>query len=96
MSLDKHISNVPRSAYVYLTVEATKTLVCAFVFSKLDHCHYLLSGCPLYVLRRLQKVQISAAKLVFKSRRRDHVKPLLQALHLLLVQARIDYKLSTI
>ena len=47
MSLDKYISNGCRSAYVeirridsirqYLTVEATKTLVCAFVLSKLDY-----------------------------------------------------------
>ena len=56
----------------------------------------LLSGCPVYVPKRLQKVQNSAAKLVFKSRKRDHVKPLLQDLHWLPVQARVDYKLSTI
>ena len=106
MSLDKHNSNVCRSAYVkirrinsirqYLTVEATKTLDCAFVLFKLDYCNSLLSGCPLYILRRLQKVRNSAAKLVFKSRRRNHVQPLLQALHWLLVQARVDYKLSTL
>ena len=51
-SLDKHISSVCRSAYLeirrissihqYLTVEATKTLLCAFVLSKLDHCNSLL------------------------------------------------------
>ena len=90
MCLDKHTSKVCRSAYVkirrissirqYLTVEATKTLVCAFVLSKLDYCNSLLFGYPLYILRRLQKVQNSAAKLVFKSRRRDHVQPLLRAL----------------
>ena len=38
----------------------------------------------------------SASKLVFKARKHDHVQPLLQALHWLPVQARIDYKLSTI
>ena len=67
VSLDKHISNVCRSAYVeirrissickYLTVEVTKTLVCAFVLSRLDHRNSLLSGCPLYILRSLQKVR---------------------------------------
>ena len=35
-------------------------------------------------------------KLVFKSRRCDHVQPLLQALHWLPVQTTVDYKLSTI
>ena len=79
----------------YLTVEATTTLVCACVLSKLDYCNSLLSGCPLYFLRRLQNVQNSAAKLVFKSHKRNYVQ-LLQALHWLPVQARVDYKLSTI
>ena len=56
----------------------------------------LLSGCPLYLLSRLQKVQKSAAKLVFTARTRDYVQCLLQALHWLPVQVRTDYKLSTI
>ena len=61
-SLNKHISNVCRSTYVEIrrisSVKTTETLVCAFVLFKLDYCHSLLSGCPLYILRRLQKVQI--------------------------------------
>ena len=81
----------------YLTVEAaTNALVCASAISKLDYCNSLLSGRPLYLRGRLQNVQNSAAKLVFKARKRDHVQPLLQALRWLPVQARIDYKLSTI
>ena len=98
MTLDKYISTVYRFSYVeirgissihqYLTIEATKTLVCAFVLSKLDYCNSLLSGCPLYLLSRLQKVQ-NSAKLVFKARKRDHVQPLLQALHWLPVQATV-------
>ena len=81
----------------YLTVEAaTNALVCASAISKLDYCNSLLSGCPLYLRGRLQNVQNSAAKLVFKARKRDHVQPLLQALRWLPVQARIDNKLSTI
>ena len=99
-SLNKHISNVCRSTYVEIrrisSVKTIETLVCAFVLFKLDYCHSLLSGCPLYILRRLQKVLIFAEKLVFKSRRRDHVQPLLWALRLLPVQVRIDYKFSAI
>ena len=58
-----------------------------------------LVGCPLYILNKLQKVQNSAAKLVFNLKHiggRDHVQPLFQALHCLPVQARIDYRLSTL
>ena len=40
--------------------------------------------------------RIGRIKLVFKAPRRDYVQPLLQALHWLPVQARIDNRLSTI
>ena len=45
----------------YLSVQATKTLVSAFVLSLLDYCISRLSGCPQYLLNRLQKVQNNAA-----------------------------------
>ena len=65
-TLDKHISTVCHSAYVkircisyihqYLTAEAAKTLVCAFVLSRLDWCESSLSSClALYFLSKLQK-----------------------------------------
>ena len=53
MSLDNHISNVCHSAYVETRwISSTKTLVCAFVLSKLDDWNSLLSGCTLYILSR--------------------------------------------
>lgn len=77
----------------YLTVEVTKTLVSAFVLSRLDFCNSLLSGCNKKYLHKLQLVQNSAARLIFRSKRRDHITPLLHALHWLPVQARVEYKL---
>ena len=104
MAFHKHISIVCHSVYVEvrqissicqcLTIEATKTLCCAFVLSKLDYCNSLLSSCLLYLLSRLQKVQCNET--VFKAHKCDHVQPFLQAIHTLLVQARTDFKLSTI
>ncbi|KAK7108618.1 hypothetical protein V1264_016319 [Littorina saxatilis] len=106
MTLNKHISLVCRAAYFELrkistirhtlSSQTTITLVCAFVLSKLDYCNSLLSGCPLYLLHKLQKVQNSAARLILKARKRDHATPLLHTLHWLPIQARIDYKLSTL
>jgi hypothetical protein len=106
MSLDKHISHICRSAYTairqissirhYLTVSATKTLVCSLVLSRLDYCNSLLSGSPKHFIEKLQKVQNSAARLVLKAKKRDHVTPLLHSLHWLPIQARIDYKLSVL
>ena len=51
-------------------------------------------GCPKHCLDRLQKVQNSAARLVLKAKKRDHVTPLLQILHWLPIEARIQCKLS--
>ena len=68
----------------YFTIDATKkkkkkkkkkNLLCAFVLSKLDYCNSLLSGSPKHLLDKLQKVQNSAARLVFKARKREHIKP---------------------
>ena len=106
MSLDKQVSSICRSAFFelhkislirqYLSIQTTNTLVCAFVLSKLDYCNALLAGSPLYLINKLQKVQNSAARLVLKARKRDHATPLLQTLHWLPIQARIDYKISVL
>ena len=104
--MEKHVTDVCRSVYVgirrisnirrYLTKDATKTIVRAFVLSKLDYCNSLLSGCPNQLLNKLQKVQNSAARLVFKARKQEHIRPLLQKLHWLAVHSRIQYKISTL
>ena len=106
MSLNAHISHICCTAYIairqissirrFLTIQATKTLVCAFVLSRLDYCNALLSGCPQQLLDKLQKVQNSAACLVMLSKKRDHITPLLHSLHWLPIRARIDYKLSVL
>lgn len=104
--MNHHVLSVCRSAYYelrrissvrrYLSTEATKTLVCSFVLSRLDYGNALLAGCPQYVLDKLQKVQNAAARLVFRARKTDHVTPLLYQLHWLPVPARIQYKIMSL
>ena len=55
----------------------------------------LLSGCPQYLLDKLQKVQNAAARLVCKAKKSDHIHPILETLHWLPVTHRIQYKIST-
>ena len=103
MTVDAHVSHICRSAYAALrqissirqslTLQATKTLVCSLVLSRLDYANALLSDCPLESLNRLQKVQNSAARLVLKLRKTDHITPALKQLHWLPIQSRIKYKL---
>ena len=77
-----------------LSEEATKTLVSAFVLSRLDYCNSLLAGCPQNLFCKLQKVQNNAARLVLKCPKSSHASPLLQSLHWLPVEKRIGYKLA--
>ena len=82
-----------------LQVKATRPAMrAAFLFlffCALDYYNLLLSGCPKH-LEKLQKVQNSAARLVLKAHKRDHVLPLLRTLHWLPIHACIEYKLSTL
>ena len=104
--MDQQISQIRQSCFFelrkisqlrpYLSKEVTNKLVCSFVLSRLDYCNSLLAGLPECKLKRLQLVQNHAARLVTKSRIRDHISPILHDLHWLPVQKRINYKISTI
>ena len=65
----------------YLTYDAAKIIIHAFVVSKLDYCNSLLYGLPSYLMRKLQHVQISAARLVNQCLRFCHITPVLRDLH---------------
>ena len=106
LSMKLQVSNICRSAYIelrriasirqFLTTDATKVLVCAFVLSKLDYCNSLLAGCSQKLLGKLQMVQNSAARLIFRVKKREHVTPYLRDLHWLPVQTRIEYKIASL
>ena len=64
-------------------METVKTLVHAFVTSKLDNCNALLYGLRKYKIQRLQYALNSAARQVTLSRKHDHISPVLMELHIL-------------
>ena len=71
----------------------------AFVSSRLDYYHCLLFGIANGVLRRLQAVQNSAARLIIGTSRRDHmmhITPVLRQLHWLPFRHRIEFKLAVL
>ena len=53
----------------------------------------LLQLCISLLLRKLQMVQNSAARLITGTRRRDHITPVLFSLHRLTVRQRMEFKL---
>ena len=72
------------------------TLVRSLVLGRLDYCNGLLAGCTSSTLHRLQCVQDAAARLVCSAAARTHARPLLQQLHWLPIDCRIQYKLCTL
>jgi len=77
----------------YLTIEQTKSVIHAYVTSRLDQNNSLLSGVPAYLLYRLQKVQNAAARIIFGRDRGEHVTDLLKELHWLPLSQRYIFKI---
>lgn len=98
-----HVSSVCRSSFYhlrnigsvrrYLTTDACEKLIHAFVTSKLDYCNSLLINLPKCVLAKLQKVQNVAARIVTKTKKFDHITPVIIELHWLPIALRVIYKL---
>ena len=106
LNMNSHIDNLCRTLFAtirhisscrdFLTVPVTIQLMVSLVLSRLDYCNSLLAGLPEYQINKLQRVQNCAAKVCYRSRKYDHITPLLQNLHWLPVKERIDFKIATI
>lgn len=102
LSFERHVNEVCRKAYFqikniarirrYLDINATRTLVQALVISTIDYCNALLVGLPESVIGKLQRVQNSAARLILRLGRREHITRHLRDLHWLPVKRRIEFK----
>ena len=77
----------------YLSHQATESLIHAFIFSHIDYCNGLLNGAPKYQIKKLQRIQNMAARLVYKLPKSSHITPLLINLHWLPIEYRIRYKI---
>ena len=82
----KHIWNT-------LTQSACQTLVQGLVMAHLDYGNALYFGLPDIDVKRLQRVQNIAAKLILRKTNQDSITECLRELHWLPIRARIDFKI---
>ena len=85
-----HLHNIRRISK-FLSQEATCTIIRAFITSQIDYCNSLMNGLPENLIKKLQRVQNTAARLIFNLRKYDRITPALVTLHWLPVKYRIEF-----
>ena len=103
LNLESHINNVCRSAYFHLrnigsvrnmlSDDACSQLIHALVTVRIDYCNSLLYGLPEYSLDRLQKILNTAARILHRVPKFDHITETLVDLHWLPVHQRVTFKI---
>ena len=91
MTLEKQISNTCRTSYMqicrisstrrYLTVDTVRILVQATVTARLDYCDSIYTNLPMKSIHRLQITQNSAAHLISRTPRHEHITLATHATH---------------
>ncbi len=71
-------------------------LICAFMTSRLDYWNALLGGCSTRLINKLQMVQNAAARVLTRTRKHDHISPVMSTLHWLPIKHCIDFKILLI
>jgi hypothetical protein len=106
LCLQDHVSTIVKSCNhkmrqfgrlrPFLTLESAKMVAAALILSRLDYCNGCLWGINDGEMHRLQVVQNTAARIVSKTRKRDHITPVLNDLHWLQVKSRVDHKVLSL
>ncbi len=102
LQFDKHVNAVVKSSFFHLRSVAkvkhflsSKDLEIVFhalISSRLDYCNYLYIGLPQSTRSRLQMVQNAAVRFLTGTKKRDNITPVLDSLHWLPIQLRVDFK----
>ena len=106
LTFDDHIKNVVKASNFHiralkhirpmLSSEVANMVACSVVNIKLDYCNSLLYDTSKKNFDKLQRIQNHLARVVSGTARRDHIRPVLKALHWLPVTQRVQYKVAVI
>jgi len=103
VTMERQVNTISKACYYqirnighiiwYITLDACKTIAHALITSRLDYGNTLLYGLPSTLVTWLQKVQNSSARLVTRTHKREHITPVLNSPHWLLVIYRSQNKI---
>ena len=106
LTMSAHVAHLAQSCFYqlrqlrvirrFLTTDAARTLVHAFISSRLDYCNSLLYGITDTLFGKLQRVQNAAARLVAGKHKYDHITPVLRDMHWLPIRFRVQFKIATL
>ncbi len=86
-----HLKNISKLRPLLSMLNA-EILIHAFMTSRLDYSNALLSGCSAHLINK----QNAAARVLTRTRKYDHMSPVLSTLHWLPIKHRIDFKILLI
>ncbi|KAF7649420.1 hypothetical protein LDENG_00141500 [Lucifuga dentata] len=106
LNFDQHVTKLVQSCFLqlshiakvssYLPKNVISQIIRAFISSRLGDCNSLFSCLTASAASRLQMVQNAAARLLTRTKRREHITPILASLHWLPVHFRIQFKILLI
>ncbi len=87
---DSHVSSICKTAFFHLknvpklrpmlSMSNAEMLIHASMTSWLDYCNALLGGCSACLINKLQMVKNAAARVLTKTRKYEHISPVLSTL----------------
>lgn len=102
LSMDAHVASICRAAYFqlhriaqikqFLDRASLECIIHAFITTRLDYCNAILCGAKKDTIKKMQRIQNAAARLLTNTKKRDHITPVLRSLHWLPVEMRIKFK----
>ncbi len=106
LSFDSQDSSICKTAFFHLknisklrpmlSMSNTEMSINAFMTSRLDYCNALVGGCSACLINKLHMVQNAAARVLTRTRKYDHLSPVMSTLHWLPIKHRIDFKIVLI
>lgn len=104
VSMENQVDNICKSSFYYirligklrkfLNMDAANKVTHAFVTSRLDYCNSLLHGISKSLSDKLQRVLNTAARIVTRTKLRNHITPVLKSLHWLPIVQRCSFKIA--